>query len=245
MKDTPVQKATDSIRDALALLVQLKDGPRDQVYYDTRDEAWQSAREALAAHPAEPVPMDDDEEFCPKCFAGMTAANHDECTDLRHPTPQPTLDAAAHPAEPAPDKRLVGYDSNGPLYTSAPVQVEITDSAAAMHAATAHDPEDCRWPDTLGRCTHIEVPHPMRNRGRETSDALVSVRTVLSRAETALIEIERGEYACDDGGYPIRDESGEWITYPDEDYDEMRAALERVVESLEWWRRTGRPRKGD
>ena len=41
--------APDSIRDALALLVQLKDGPRDQVYYDTRDEAWQSARDALAS----------------------------------------------------------------------------------------------------------------------------------------------------------------------------------------------------
>lgn len=86
---------------------------------------------------------------------------------------------------------------------------------------------------------------PMRPRGRETSNALVAVRTVLSRAETALEEIERGEYACDAGGYPLQGESGEWIKYQDEDYDEMRAALEHVVESLVWWRRTGRPRKGD
>lgn len=26
---------------------------------------------------------DDDEKFCPKCFAGMDAANHNECVDLR------------------------------------------------------------------------------------------------------------------------------------------------------------------
>lgn len=90
---------------------------------------------------------------------------------------------------------------------------------------------------------YTEPYRPMRDRGRETSNALVAVRTVLSRAETALQEIERGEYACDEGGYLIRDESGEWIIAHDEDYDEMRAALEHVVESLEWWRRTGRPRK--
>jgi hypothetical protein len=24
-----------------------------------------------------------DEQFCPKCFAGMDAANHDECVDVR------------------------------------------------------------------------------------------------------------------------------------------------------------------
>lgn len=83
---------------------------------------------------------------------------------------------------------------------------------------------------------------PMRDRGRETSNALVAVRTVLSRAETALQEIERGEH-YDAGGWIVRDSDGAWIEWHDEDYDEMRAALEHVVESLEWWRRTGRPRK--
>lgn len=83
----------------------------------------------------------------------------------------------------------------------------------------------------------------MRDRGRETSDALVAVRTVLSRAETALREIEWGNNARDANDRPVRDSSGEWIGYHDEDYDEMRAALEHVVESLDWWRRTGRPRR--
>lgn len=88
---------------------------------------------------------------------------------------------------------------------------------------------------------------PMRDRGRETSNALVAVRTVLSRAETALEEIERGEHAPAVGsdGMTTRTVDGTWIEFHDEDYDEMRAALEHVVESLEWWRRTGRPRKGD
>lgn len=40
---------TDPIRTALARLVQLKDGPRDEHYRATKDAAWQDAREALAA----------------------------------------------------------------------------------------------------------------------------------------------------------------------------------------------------
>lgn len=85
----------------------------------------------------------------------------------------------------------------------------------------------------------------MRDRGRETSSSLVAMRTVLSRAETALDEIERGELVTRDvNDYLIVDSAtGEFLPHQDEDYDEMRAALEHVVESLEWWRRTGRPRK--
>lgn len=59
-----------------------------------------------------------------------------------------------------------------------------------------------------------------RDRGRETSSALVEVRTVLSRAETALDNLKRHYY--------------------DEDRDEMIDALTAVVEALSWWKRTGR-----
>lgn len=83
----------------------------------------------------------------------------------------------------------------------------------------------------------------MRDRGRETSNALVEVRTVLSRAETALYELDRGAYATHENGRAVMDSNGGYILVADEDYDEMRAALEHVVEALEWWRRTGRPRK--
>ena len=86
-----------------------------------------------------------------------------------------------------------------------------------------------------------DASRPMRDRGRETSDALVEVRTVLSRAETALQEIERGDFARGEDGRIVRDTDGLPLRVHDEDYDEMRAALEHVVESLEWWRRTGRP----
>ncbi|GAA0627468.1 hypothetical protein HPO96_37080 [Kribbella sandramycini] len=90
---------------------------------------------------------------------------------------------------------------------------------------------------------YTEPYRPMRDRGRETSDALVAVRTVLSRAETALQEIDRPNYTRDEQGNPVFDSNGFRILSQDEDYDEMRAALEHVVESLEWWRRTGRPRR--
>jgi hypothetical protein len=43
------------LRDALQRLVDLKDGPRDERYYNERIHAWNGAREALAAHPAEPT----------------------------------------------------------------------------------------------------------------------------------------------------------------------------------------------
>jgi hypothetical protein len=39
---------SDPVRQALARLVQLKDGPRDDNYRATKDAAWQAAREALA-----------------------------------------------------------------------------------------------------------------------------------------------------------------------------------------------------
>jgi hypothetical protein len=46
-----VVPVSDGLREALAHLVALKDGPRDLRYYQTRDAAWRAAREALAAHP--------------------------------------------------------------------------------------------------------------------------------------------------------------------------------------------------
>jgi len=90
---------------------------------------------------------------------------------------------------------------------------------------------------------YTEPFRPMRDRGRETSSALTAVRTVLSHAETALAELEYGEVSRDDDDYPVLDSYGCLIRILDEDYDEMHAALEHVIESLEWWRRTGRPRK--
>jgi hypothetical protein len=70
-----------------------------------------------------------------------------------------------------------------------------------------------------------------RRKDKETS-ALTSVRTVHSRAETALKEIRRGNSRINGefqyGGPP----------YPlDEDFEGMELALEKVVELLAPWRR--------
>lgn len=73
-----------------------------------------------------------------------------------------------------------------------------------------------------------------RSREKETT-ALTSVRTVRSRARTALVELERGNSKHD----------GEWtydVRFLDQDYEAMRAALETVLELLEPWRKGG-PRK--
>lgn len=61
-------------------------------------------------------------------------------------------------------------------------------------------------------------------RGRETSNALAEVRTVLSRAETALDSLDRSGWYRDDA-----------------DRGEMADAMREVVRLLDRWRRTGRP----
>jgi len=71
------------------------------------------------------------------------------------------------------------------------------------------------------------------DRGRDTSDALTEVRTVHKRAKSALDRLDhldeyRGTYYSDDRIDP--------------DTPEIRAALEKVVELLEPWKRTGRAR---
>ena len=74
-----------------------------------------------------------------------------------------------------------------------------------------------------------------RSREKETS-ALTSVRTVHSRARTSLDELERGNSR----------HAGEWtyqVAFLDEDYEEMRAALETVVELLEPWAKKGRRKR--
>ena len=69
----------------------------------------------------------------------------------------------------------------------------------------------------------------MRDRRKEKeTTALTSVRTVHSRALTALNELERGNSRHD----------GQWtydVQFLDEDYDEMRSALEKVVKLLQPW----------
>lgn len=107
--------------------------------------------------------------------------------------------------------------------------------------------------------------------GRLTSGPLTEVRTVLSRAETALAALDRaaGHYAtleiepravhAEFYGEPVRGyysgttyqprrwvEDKSAVTIPHPDLEEMRTALRATIESLRKWERTGakkRPKK--
>jgi hypothetical protein len=69
------------------------------------------------------------------------------------------------------------------------------------------------------------------DRGRETTWSLAEIRTVLSRAETALTSIAERPTRWPD------------LYEHDLDHTEMVTALTDVVERLAPWRRTGRPKK--
>jgi hypothetical protein len=78
----------------------------------------------------------------------------------------------------------------------------------------------------------IEVP--VRDRGRDTSNALTEVRAVLSRAKSTRKMLERPTEFTDQGGSWNR-------RLADPDAEEMRKALDGVIKLLEPWQRTGRP----
>lgn len=104
------------------------------------------------------------------------------------------------------------------------------------------------------------------DRSRDVGAALTEVRTVHSRALSALdrIQSEWGGDTFDDPDYPPRparlegessdDYNTRWrvwfdgyreakIEMADPDYDEMVAALETVVELLDRWKKAGRRRR--
>lgn len=88
-------------------------------------------------------------------------------------------------------------------------------------------------------------PGTVADRGRDSGEALTSVRTVLSRAETALKELgpdgSRDEWPPRTGdreqdSYSVRNEG----RFEDPDAPSMRQALRAVVALLGPWRKTGR-----
>lgn len=86
------------------------------------------------------------------------------------------------------------------------------------------------------------------DRGRDTSSELVEVRTVLGRAETAVISLDRAialgdrhlDWKCKRDGDCTNEEH--WHR-TDPDAQEMREALQETVTRLDHWRRTGTKRK--
>lgn len=92
------------------------------------------------------------------------------------------------------------------------------------------------------------------DRGRDVSLELTEVRTVLSRAETALSALLNLSYAGnwiaprwvrdpETGKYVVDGEHPAKGTAPDPDVEAMFAALEEVVARLARWRRTGKTRR--
>lgn len=89
------------------------------------------------------------------------------------------------------------------------------------------------------------------DRGRDVSQALTEVRTVLTRAETARADLIELSYAGNRPGYRWDRETRETHCdlppsgeAPDPDTEDMVAALDGVIASLARWRKTGRPRRG-
>lgn len=81
----------------------------------------------------------------------------------------------------------------------------------------------------------------MSDRSNDTSRALVEVRTVLSRAETAADVLAAGPSEYHGEYVDKEDGSGkEWKThrYPDPEQDEMLDALQKAVALLSPWRRS-------
>lgn len=89
------------------------------------------------------------------------------------------------------------------------------------------------------------------SRGRDTSEELAEVRTVLSRAEDARCTLWRwqtgqlgrrgGRWEFGTGGPAVYVGGG---YEPDPDVAEMIEALDAAIVSLNRWRRTGRKLKG-
>lgn len=101
--------------------------------------------------------------------------------------------------------------------------------------------------DDSPRVTVEVIGVPSEDRGRHAGEALASVRTVLSRAETALEELGPEGSALEWPPRPRGREGWAGFTrreaarFEDPDAPAMRQALRAVVALLGPWRRTGRP----
>lgn len=86
--------------------------------------------------------------------------------------------------------------------------------------------------------------------GRMTSSALTEVRTVLSRAETAMWVLHREQdLILEHGKWERNPETGKCgyagrVEIPHPELDDMRRAMAQVVALLESWQKTGKSRNG-
>lgn len=120
------------------------------------------------------------------------------------------------------------------------------------YGETYHAADGCHW----GGIPHLG---PCRDRSREAGNALTEVRTVMSRAETALLMLLKHSNAatspyepmedprlpkppptagCVDNGEPPRDPNG--VPFDDPDLPIMVARLRTVVKLLRPWARAGK-----
>ncbi|MEU2453846.1 hypothetical protein ABZ605_27685 [Streptomyces sp. NPDC012765] len=101
--------------------------------------------------------------------------------------------------------------------------------------------EHLDWAPTVAAALPHRHTHPSADdRGRDASHALTEVRTVLSRAESAL-RTTPTEPLYQPDGHGLYDETGARVTAYDPDHDRIQHTLKAVSALLAPWRRTGRP----
>ncbi|MER6253705.1 hypothetical protein ABT224_20345 [Streptomyces sp. NPDC001584] len=101
--------------------------------------------------------------------------------------------------------------------------------------------ENLDWAPTVAAALPHRRTHPTAERGREASHALTEVRTVLSRAESALRDRPTEPLYQQDGRRGLYGDNGRLVHAYDPDHEELQRALKSVIALLAPWRRTGRP----
>lgn len=100
--------------------------------------------------------------------------------------------------------------------------------------------EHLDWAPAVAAALPHRRTHPAAERGRDVSHILTEVRTVLSRAESALRD-RPTEPLYQQGGRRGLYDNGRQVHAYDRDHEALQRALKSVIALLAPWRRTGRP----
>ncbi|MFJ8752327.1 hypothetical protein ACIREO_23770 [Streptomyces sp. NPDC102441] len=140
-------------------------------------------------------------------------------------------DRPKHLRASCPGHAGAGPEGGGPLSQGAPAG-----AASAGQCGVGGEREDGA---AGGQDGLLEVRPAVR--GREVSRLLTEVRTVLSRAVSALPAGPTEPLYEADGRRPLYDNRDQWVRAYDPDHDAIRAVLQDVIALLAPWQRTGRP----
>ncbi|MCX4682341.1 hypothetical protein OG413_44980 [Streptomyces sp. NBC_01433] len=140
-------------------------------------------------------------------------------------------DRPKHPSASCPDHACAGPEGDGPLSQGTPAG-----AASSGKCGVGGEPEG----GASGEQHGLREVRPA-GRGREVSRLLTEVRTVLSRAVSALPAGPTEPLYEADGRRPLYNDRDQWVRAYDPDHDAVHAALRDVIALLAPWQRTGRP----